>query len=176
MAILQSLIYFLSGLPVGSQVQNQQKFFDPDDSSQSATAVGSFPSFGIHRWQDRWLDVRNVAEFGLEVIQLSLVQMNLCKQCSTPNVVLVRWAHSSVGGQSFFLNKCDLIADAKLLLLWRKLIETYFQNLVINTIRHKNLLSFSPQYVRLKGEFSLALTQYIPDIIRVLFLFPCCMC
>lgn len=48
-AILQSSICVLSGVPVGSQVQNQQKFFDPDDSSQSATTVGSFPSFGIHR-------------------------------------------------------------------------------------------------------------------------------
>lgn len=68
MANLQSPIYLLSGVPVGSQVQNQQKFFDPDDGSQSATTVGGFPSFSIHRWQDRWLDVRSVAEIELEVI------------------------------------------------------------------------------------------------------------
>lgn len=135
-ATLQSPIYLFSGVPVGSQVQNQQKFFDPDDGSQSATTVGGFSAFSIHRWQDRWLDIRSVAAIELEVIQFSLVQMSLCRQCSITNM-LVRWTNSSVGGQSFFLNKCDFISDAKVLLWWRKWIENYCLNSVINTLRER---------------------------------------
>lgn len=139
-AILQSSICVLSGVPVGSQVQNQQKFFDPDDSSQSATTVGSFPSFGIHRWGDRWLVLLKLDW----KLASSLLSRWVCAGDAAVETLCledeqINSSMQVVEGQVVFC----LFFKAKMFLWFSEWIESYFLNSVISTLRSRtSFLSF----------------------------------